>query len=66
MNRLLISCGVALILLGAGWSWFRRLPLFRLPGDILIDRPGFRFFFPITTMLLISAVISLIAWLLRR
>ena len=44
----------------------RRLPLFRLPGDIVIDRPGFRFFFPITTMLIISIVISVIAWLFRR
>ncbi len=66
MNRLLIALGVTLIVLGLGWTWFRRLPLFKLPGDIVIDRPGFRFFFPITTMLLISALISLIAWVLRR
>jgi hypothetical protein len=66
MNRLLITLGASLILLGLAWSWIRRLPLFRLPGDIVIDRPGFRFFFPITTMLLISAVISIIAWVLRR
>jgi hypothetical protein len=66
MNRLLITLGASLILLGLAWSWIKRLPLFRLPGDIVIDRPGFRFFFPITTMLLISAVISIIAWLLRR
>jgi hypothetical protein len=66
MNRLLIILGAALVLLGAAWPLVRRLPLFRLPGDIVIDRPGFKFFFPITTMLLISAVISLIAWLFRR
>ena len=66
MNRVLIFIGACLILLGLGWQWIRRLPLFRLPGDIIIDRPGFKFFFPITTMLLISAVISLIAWVLRR
>jgi len=66
MNRLLITVGASLILLGLAWSWIKRLPLFRLPGDIVIDRPGFKFFFPITTMLLISAVISIIAWLLRR
>lgn len=66
MNRLLVTLGVSLILLGLAWSWVKRLPLFRLPGDIVIDRPGFKFFFPITTMLLISAVISLIAWVLRR
>jgi hypothetical protein len=58
--------GASLILLGLAWSWVKRLPLFRLPGDIVIDRPGLRFFFPITTMLLISAVISIIAWVLRK
>jgi len=66
LNRLLIALGASLVLLGLAWSWVRRLPLFRLPGDIVIDRPGFRFFFPITTMLLISAVISFIAWVLRK
>lgn len=66
MNRILIVLGVVLIVLGLGWPWFRRLPLFKLPGDIVIDRPGFHFFFPITTMLLVSLVISIIAWILRR
>lgn len=66
MNRLLVTLGVGLILLGLTWSWVKRLPLFRLPGDNVIDRPGFKFFFPITTMLLISALVSLIAWVLRR
>jgi Protein of unknown function (DUF2905) len=66
MNRLLIALGASLIVLGLLWSWFRRLPLFRLPGDIVIGRPGFKFFFPITTMLLISAVISIILWILRK
>jgi hypothetical protein len=66
MNRALIVLGASLIVLGLGWSWFRHLPLFRLPGDIVIERPGFRFFFPITTMLLISALISVAAWVLRR
>jgi Protein of unknown function (DUF2905) len=66
MNRALILLGASLIILGAGWSWFRQLPLFRLPGDIVIERPGFRFFFPVTTMLLLSVLISLAAWILRR
>jgi ribose/xylose/arabinose/galactoside ABC-type transport system permease subunit len=66
MNRLLVTLGTLLIVLGLAWSWLRRWPLFRLPGDIVIDRPGLRFFFPLTTMLLISAAISLIAWALRK
>jgi hypothetical protein len=66
MNRALIVLGASLVILGLGWSWFRHVPLFRLPGDIVIERPGFRFFLPITTMLLLSALISLAAWVLRR
>jgi hypothetical protein len=66
MNRLLITLGLALVVAGVAWTWVRRLPLFRLPGDIVIDRPGFKFFLPITTMLLLSAVISILAWILRR
>jgi len=66
MNRPLIILGSVLLLLGLAWPLVRHVPLFRLPGDILVDRPGFKFFFPITTMLLISGVVSLIVWLLRR
>ena len=66
MNRALILLGASLVILGLGWSWFSQLPLFRLPGDIVIERPGIRLFFPITTMLLLSALLSLAAWILRR
>lgn len=66
MSRILILLGAVLILIGLAWSWVRRLPLFKLPGDIVIERPHFQFFFPITTMLLLSLVISLLAWLFRR
>jgi hypothetical protein len=66
MNRVLITLGLLAILAGLFWSKLREWPVFRLPGDIVIDRPGLRFYFPITTMLLISAVVSLILWLLRR
>ena len=66
MNRPLITLGLALTALGLAWSWVRRLPLFRLPGDLVIDRPGLRFFLPITTMLLISAAVSILAWVLRK
>lgn len=66
MNRALVILGASLIVLGLAWPWAKRLPLFRLPGDIVIDRPGLRFFFPLTSMLLISALVSIIAWLVRR
>jgi len=66
MNRTLIILGVVLTVAGLLWPVVRRAPLFRLPGDIVINRPGFTFFFPLTTMLLLSVLVSVIAWLLRR
>ena len=66
MNRTLIALGALLILVGALWPKLRSVPLFRLPGDIVIDRPGFKLFFPITTMLILSLVVSLLLWLFRR
>ncbi len=66
MSRLLIVLGTIFIVAGLTWPWLRRLPLFHLPGDIVIDRPGFKFFFPITTLLIVSLVLSILAWLFRR
>jgi len=66
VNRLLIALGFVLILAGLTWPWLRKLSLFHLPGDIVIDRPGFKFIFPITTMLILSAILSILAWLMRR
>jgi hypothetical protein len=66
MNRLLIVLGSLLVLAGIAWPWLRKLPLGRLPGDVVVDRPGFRFFFPLTTMIVVSLLVSLILWLLRR
>jgi hypothetical protein len=66
MNRTLVILGAVILLAGLLWPWVRRVPLFRLPGDIVIDRPGFRLFIPLATMLLVSLVISLLAWLFRR
>ena len=43
-----------------------KLPIGRLPGDVVVDRPGFKLFAPFTTMIIVSLVVSLIVWLLRR
>lgn len=66
MNRTLIVIGVVLVIVGLLWKPLSMLPLFRLPGDFVIDRPGFKFFFPLTTMILVSVVVSVILWLFRR
>ncbi|HLY51671.1 MAG TPA: DUF2905 family protein [Steroidobacteraceae bacterium] len=65
MNRTLVALGLVVLLAGLAWPLLRRVPLLRLPGDVVIHRPGFTFFLPLTTMLLVSLVVSLLAWLLR-
>lgn len=66
MQRLIIVLGVVLILIGVLWPWVSKLPLGRLPGDIIINRPSFRMYFPLTTMIICSLILSLILWLFRR
>jgi hypothetical protein len=66
MRRVLLIAGALLILIGLGWPWLSRLPLGRLPGDIVIVRPGFRFYFPLTSMVLVSLGVSLLLRLFRR
>lgn len=60
LGALLMGFGILFYLFGAS------LPLGRLPGDIYIEREGFRFYFPITSGILVSIALSLILWFFRR
>ena len=64
--RWLIIAGVILIAVGLAWPLLAKLGLGRLPGDIHIERDGYSFYFPITTGLIVSIVLSLLFWLLRK
>lgn len=64
MQRFLIILGVVLIVAGVLWPVIQRLGLGRLPGDIMIERPGFTFYFPIVTSIVISVVLSVLLWFL--
>lgn len=66
MQRALIVVGLLIALIGLAWPWLTRLPFGRLPGDLVIDRPGFKLFAPFASMLIVSIVISLLIWLFRR
>ena len=66
MQRTLIVIGLVIAAIGLAWPWLRRLPFGRLPGDIHIVREGFSFSFPVVTCILVSIVVSIILWLLRR
>ncbi len=66
MRRFLITLGLMLFLAGLAWPWLSQLGLGRLPGDIRIERDGFVFYLPLTSGILVSLVLSLLLWLLRR
>lgn len=67
MGRWLIIFGVTILGASFGWPWLRELGLVRLPGDMIVDLiPGYRFYLPMTTSLLISGAIAGIWALLDR
>jgi hypothetical protein len=66
MSKWLITAGVVLIGLGLLWPLLAKSGLGNLPGDIRIERKGFSFYFPVTSSIIVSALITLILWIFRR
>lgn len=66
MQKLLITVGIAAILLGLFWPWLAKLGLGKLPGDIIVKRDEFTLYLPVTTSILVSIVLSLLFWLFRK
>ena len=67
IGKALVLIGVVVALVGLGLMFFDKIPFFgKLPGDIQIKRENFRFYFPITTSILLSVVISVILWLINH
>jgi hypothetical protein len=70
LGRLLIGLGAVLVVAGIAVIVVSKLGLpfglGRLPGDIFVKREGFTFYFPLTTSILISAIVSLVLYFLRR
>jgi membrane protein implicated in regulation of membrane protease activity len=66
IRRILILAGAILLIAGLAWPLLMRLGLGRLPGDIVIERPNFRFYFPLASSLVISVLLTLLFWLFRR
>lgn len=63
----LIFLGILLILLGIFFSVGTKIPwLGHLPGDIYIQRERYSFYFPLTTCILLSLIITLVLYLFRR
>lgn len=66
VSRILIVAGAILLLAGLAWPLLTRLGLGRLPGDIMVERGNFRFYFPLVTSLVVSVFLTLLFWLFRR
>jgi hypothetical protein len=66
MSRLLIIVGIILILIGLIWPMLRKFGIGHLPGDIIIKRGDFSFYFPITTCIIISLILTIILWISNR
>ena len=62
-QKVLVSLGVGLIIVGLLWPYLSKLGLGKLPGDIIIRRDNFNFYFPITTCILISVILTGLFWL---
>lgn len=64
-GKLLILLGIFLVVIG-GIMTFNPFGLGRLPGDILVKRGNFTFYFPLATSIVISIVLTFLFWLLNR
>jgi membrane protein implicated in regulation of membrane protease activity len=66
MQRILIILGVIILIVGILWPWIIKLTIGKLPGDIIINKPNFKVYLPITTMIIISLLLTLIFWLFKK
>lgn len=66
MQKALIIIGVSILAIGLLWPWLGKIPLGRLPGDIIISKPNLKVYIPITSMVLVSIVVSVILWFFRK
>jgi len=67
MGKILITIGLILVIAGIVIHFFDRIPFVgKLPGDIVIDRPNFKLYFPLTSGILLSLLISLLIFLFNK
>ena len=66
MNKTIVTIGIIIVLIGLFWPLLSKLPFGRLPGDIAIKKDGFSFYFPITTMIIVSIVLTAILWFFKK
>ena len=60
MQKILIYIGLIILAIGLLWPFLKELPIGRMPGDIVLKKDKFTFYFPIITCLVVSLIISII------
>ena len=67
IGKIIIFIGLLLVVIGFVWMVGNKLPFIgKLPGDIAIERKNYSFYFPVTTCIVISIVLSFIFWLFNK
>lgn len=66
MTRIFVTIGIVLILVGLLWPLIQKFGFGHLPGDIIIKRKNFTFYFPLTTSIIISLIVTLIFWIINK
>ncbi len=66
MAKTLITISIILVLLGIVWPFLQKLNLGRLPGDFIFKSENFKFYFPLTTCIVISVVLSILFWIFKK
>ena len=66
LQRFLIGLGLVILAVGVVWPVLSRIGIGRLPGDIMFQRGGATFYFPLATSIIISIVLTVLLWLFNR
>ena len=66
MSRFFVILGLLLVAVGVLWPFIEKIGIGRLPGDIVFERGNFRLYVPLATSLLLSILLSLVLWAMRR
>jgi hypothetical protein len=67
LGRMLIILGIVIVAVGVLLLLVQKIPYVgRLPGDIYVKKDSFTFYFPLTTCIIVSLLLTLIFWILRK
>jgi hypothetical protein len=65
-QHFLIGLGLVILIAGIAWPILSRIGLGRLPGDMMFQRDGITFYFPVVTSIIISIMLTVLLWLFSR